>query len=58
MESASCLTFLQIRVRKKVCAKYSPKRVIGVMQKTWKKMSAKGREAALALPFSPASLEL
>jgi len=57
MEDALCLTFLEFEFAE-FCAKYPPEKVIEVVQKTWKKMSAKGHELALSLPFSPASLEL
>jgi hypothetical protein len=57
MEDALCLVFLEFEFQE-FCAKYPVEKVIGVVQKTWKKMSAKGHELALTLPFSPASLEL
>ena len=57
MEDALCLTFLEFEFSE-FCAKYPAEKVIEVVQKTWKKMSAKGHELALTLPFSPASLEL
>jgi len=57
MEDALCLTFLEFEFAE-FCAKYPPEKVVEVVQKTWKKMSAKGHELALTLPFSPASLEL
>jgi len=57
MEDALCLAFLEFEFSE-FCAKYPAEKVIEVVQKTWKKMSAKGHELALTLPFSPASLEL
>ncbi len=57
MEDALCLAFLEFEFEE-FCAKYPSEKVIEVVQKTWKKMSAKGHELALTLPFSPASLEL
>jgi hypothetical protein len=57
MEDALCLTFLEFELEE-FCSKYPPEKVIEVVQKTWKKMSAKAHELALGLPFSPASLEL
>jgi len=57
MEDALCLTFLEFEFEE-FCGKYPPEKVIEVVQKTWKKMSAKGHELALTLPFSPACLEL
>ena len=57
MEDALCLSFLQFEFED-FCAKYPTEKVIEVVQKTWKKMSAKGHNLALTLPFSPASLEI
>jgi hypothetical protein len=57
MEDALCLAFLEFEFEE-FCAKYPVEKVIEVVQKTWKKMSAKGHELALTLPFSPASLEI
>jgi hypothetical protein len=57
MEDALCLTFLEFEFEE-FCAKYPAEKVIEVVRKTWKKMSAKGHEAALALPFAAAELEL
>jgi hypothetical protein len=57
MEDALCLVFLEFEFEE-FRAKYPPEKVIEVVRKTWKKMSAKGHELALRLPFSPASLEL
>jgi hypothetical protein len=57
MEDALCLAFLEFEFEE-FCAKHSPEKVLEVVQKTWKKMSEKGHEAALALPFSPSSLEI
>jgi len=57
MEDALCLTFLEFEFEE-FCAKHPPEKVREVVQKTWKKMSAKGHELALGLPFTPACLEL
>ena len=57
MEDALCLAFLEFEFTE-FCAKYPGEKVIEVVQKTWKKMSANAHELALTLPFSPASLEL
>ncbi|HKO49806.1 MAG TPA: DUF4202 domain-containing protein [Polyangiaceae bacterium] len=57
MEDALCLTFLEFEFEE-FCAKYPAEKVIEVVRKTWKKMSARGHQLALTLPFSPASLEL
>jgi len=57
MEDALCLSFLEFEFAE-FCSKYPAEKVIEVVQKTWKKMSAKGHALALALPFEPAALEL
>ena len=57
MEDALCLAFLEFEFAE-FCDKHPAEKVIEVVQKTWKKMSARGHELALTLPFSPASLEL
>jgi len=57
MEDALCLAFLEFEFAE-FCAKYPAEKVLEVVQKTWKKMSARGHELALGLPFSPASLAI
>jgi len=57
MEDALCLTFLEFEFED-FCAKYPPEKVVEVVQKTWKKMSARGREIALTLPLSAPSLAM
>ena len=57
MEDALCLSFLEFEFAE-FCAKYPPEKVIEVVRKTWKKMSAQAHEHALTLPFTPGSLEL
>ena len=57
MEDALCLAFLEFEFEE-FCAKYPTEKVIEVVQKTWKKMSARGHEVALALPLSAESLAL
>jgi hypothetical protein len=57
MEDALCLVFLEFEFPE-FCAKHPVEKVSEVVRKTWKKMSAKGHELALTLPFSPASLEI
>jgi hypothetical protein len=39
-------------------AKHEDEKVIDILKKTWVKMSDKGHEAALQLPFSEKSLAL
>ena len=57
MEDALCLEFLEFEFDD-FSRKYSSDKVIEIVQKTWKKMSPRGRELALKLPFSAAALEL
>ncbi|MEI9938204.1 MAG: DUF4202 domain-containing protein [Pseudomonadota bacterium] len=57
MEDALCLAFLEFEFEE-FCAKYPLEKLIEVVQKTWKKMSAKGHELALTLPFSATSLDI
>lgn len=57
MEDALCLTFLEFEFEE-FCQKHPADKVIEVVRKTWKKMSAKGHEQALGLPFGAAALEL
>ena len=39
-------------------AKHDEEKLIGILRRTWAKMSAVGREAALKLPMSPAAAAL
>jgi len=48
MEDALCLSFLEHELEA-FAAKHPPDKVVSILQKTWKKMSARGRAAALAL---------
>jgi hypothetical protein len=57
MEDALCLSFLEFEFDDFI-AKYPPEKVIEVVQKTWQKMSARGHEVALTLPFSASGLAL
>jgi len=57
MEDALCLSFLEFEFDDFI-AKYPAEKVIEVVQKTWQKMSARGHEVALTLPFSIGGLEL
>ena len=57
MEDALCLTFLEFEFDR-ILRQISAEKVIEVVRKTWKKMSAQGHELALTLPFTPGSLEL
>ncbi len=51
LEDALCLVTLQYQLSDLV-AKTDPAKMIGILQKTWKKMSEPARNYALALPFS------
>lgn len=57
MEDALCLSFLEFEFEE-FCAKHAEEKLVQVVQKTWKKMSARGHELALGLPFSAASLSI
>jgi hypothetical protein len=48
LEDAACLTFLEIELGPFV-EKTAPDKVTDILQKTWRKMSASGKAAALAL---------
>jgi len=50
LEDALCLVFLEHQFAE-LCAKTPEEKMVGVLQKTWTKMTAAGRKAALALPF-------
>jgi Domain of unknown function (DUF4202) len=51
LEDALCLVTIQYQLSDLV-AKTEPAKMIGILQKTWKKMSNKARDYALALPLS------
>lgn len=53
LEDALCLVFLETQLAP-TRAKVSEETMRGVLQKTWKKMSAQGRQEALALPLDAA----
>jgi hypothetical protein len=57
MEDALCLTFLEHEFAE-FAGKHDDQKLIEILVKTWRKMSAHGREFALALPLSgrPAAL--
>jgi hypothetical protein len=57
MEDALCLSFLAHEFAD-FQGKYPPEKVIAVVQKTWRKMSPRAHELALALPLAQESLEL
>ncbi|QWX83543.1 DUF4202 domain-containing protein [Cellulophaga sp. HaHaR_3_176] len=57
MEDVICLVFLEFYFEP-FAKKYSEEKLIDILQKTWRKMSKKGQEAALKLPLSESSLAL
>lgn len=57
LEDTVCLVFLDYYFEE-FAAKHDDEKVIDILQKTWKKMSEKGHEAALKLSFSNKNLQL
>ncbi len=57
LEDVACLVFLEFYFLQ-FSEKFSENKLIGIIQKTWKKMSDKGHKAALELKFSPNALSL
>jgi Domain of unknown function (DUF4202) len=57
LEDALCLVTLQYQLSD-LAGKTEPAKMIGILQKTWKKMSKPARDHALALPFSETEKEL
>ncbi len=57
LEDTVCLVFLDYYFEE-FAAKHEDEKVIDILQKTWKKMSEKGHEAALQLNYSEKNLAL
>ena len=57
MENALCLVFLEFQFEDFI-NKHAEDKVIRILQKSWKKMSAPGREAALRLHYGPTAKQL
>jgi len=57
LENTICLVFLDYYFEE-FATKHDENKVINILKKTWLKMSDKGHEAALKLPFSDSSLTL
>ncbi|MDO1512829.1 DUF4202 domain-containing protein [Maribacter confluentis] len=57
LEDVICLVFLEYYFEP-FALKHPEDKTIDILQKTWRKMSAKGHEAALALPLSSYSTNL
>jgi len=53
MEDALCLVFLEFELDAFLEKHPEEDKAVEILQKTWKKMSPKGRDAALALSLSP-----
>jgi hypothetical protein len=52
MEDALCLVFLEFEFDAFVAKYPDEAKAVGILQKTWKKMSERGHAQALALPLS------
>jgi hypothetical protein len=57
LEDAACLVFLESEFSD-FAARHDEQKVIGIVARTWRKMSERGRAAALALDLSPADRAL
>ncbi len=57
LEDVICLVFLEYYYEE-FSAKHNDKKVIDILQKTWRKMSEKGHRAALKLSYSEKTLAL
>lgn len=57
MEDALCLAFLEHELAE-FSAKHEPDKVVDIIAKTWRKMSARARELALTLPLDAPALAL
>lgn len=57
MEDALCLSFLEHEYPV-FCEKHDDDKLVTILQKSWRKMSAEGRKRALELPLSGRALEL
>jgi Domain of unknown function (DUF4202) len=57
LEDALCLVTLQYQLAE-LMEKTDPDKMVGILQKTWKKMSEAARVEALALPFTEAERSL
>lgn len=57
LEDALCLVTLQYQLAE-LMQKTDPDKMVGILQKTWKKMSDTARSHALALPFTKAEKAL
>jgi hypothetical protein len=60
LEDAACLVFLENEISDFAAqhADYPREKFVGILQKTWRKMSSAARQAALALDLPPAIADL
>lgn len=58
MEDALCLVFLEYDFEAFLDKYPDQDKAVGILQKTWRKMSERGHRAALALPLSPRAAAL
>ncbi len=58
MEDALCLVFLEFEFDAFLQKHPDEDKAVEILEKTWKKMSPRGREAALTLSFSPRARKL
>lgn len=57
LEDVVCLVFLE-HYFNEFAQKHSEEKLIGILQKTWAKMSDKGHSAALGLELTPSTMDL
>lgn len=53
LEDTSCLVFLEHELPAFAGKQQDPEKLVGILAKTWRKMSSAAREAALALSLAP-----
>jgi hypothetical protein len=58
MEDALCLVFLEFELDAFLEKHPDEEKALEILEKTWKKMSSRGRQAALGLSLSPRALKL
>jgi hypothetical protein len=58
MEDAVCLVFLEFEFDAFLEKHPDEDKAVEILEKTWKKMSPRGREAALTLSLSPRAQKL
>lgn len=58
LEDAACLVFLEFHFEEFLRKTADEVKLIGIVRKTWAKMSEQAHAAALALPFSPEAMTI